>query len=41
MVSSPVFSYDPTGHELRAVITLCSDPGQSGTCTTQSISFTP
>lgn len=41
LVSSPVFSYDPTGHELRATITLCSNAGQSGTCVTQTISFTP
>lgn len=41
LVSSPAFSYDPTGHELRATITLCSNPGQSGTCATQTITFTP
>lgn len=40
-VSSPAFSYDPTGHELRATITLCSNPGQNGTCVTDVIRFTP
>lgn len=39
--SSPAFSYDPTGHKLRATITLCSNPGQSGTCVTKVITFTP
>ncbi len=40
-VSSPAFAYDPTGHELRATITLCSNPGQNGTCVTEVIRFTP
>lgn len=41
IVSSPAFTYDPVGHNLRATITLCSNPGQSGTCVTQVIHFTP
>lgn len=41
IVSSPAFTYDPVGHRLRATITLCSNPGQSGTCVTQVIHFTP
>jgi hypothetical protein len=41
LVSSPVFTSNPSGHELRATITLCSNLGQSGTCATQSINFTP
>lgn len=41
LVSSPAFSYDPTGHKLRATVTLCSLPGQNGTCVTQVIAFTP
>ncbi|HEX9838914.1 MAG TPA: SH3 domain-containing protein [Anaerolineales bacterium] len=41
IVSTPAFTYDPTGHELRATITLCSSPGQNGTCITQVIHFTP
>lgn len=40
-VSSPAFTYDPTGHKLRATLTLCSNAGQSGTCITQVIHFTP
>jgi len=41
IVSSPAFTYDPTGHKLRATITLCSSPGQAGMCVTQVINFTP
>lgn len=41
IVSSPAFSYDLTGHLLRATITLCSNPAQSGTCLTEVIEFTP
>jgi hypothetical protein len=40
-VSAPGFTYDPTGHKLRASITLCSDTGQGGTCATETITFTP
>jgi len=40
-VSAPGFVYDPTGHKLRATVTLCSDTGQSGTCVTKTINFTP
>jgi hypothetical protein len=41
LVSSPYITADPRGHELRATITLCSDTGQSGTCVTEVIEFTP
>lgn len=41
IVSAPVFTYDPRGHNLRATITLCSRDGQNGTCITESIRFTP
>lgn len=41
LVSSPVFASSPAGRALRATLTLCSNPGQSGTCTTQTIDFTP
>jgi hypothetical protein len=41
ILSSTPFTYDPTGHLLRATITLCSNPGQSGTCVTEVIEFTP
>lgn len=40
-VSAPAFTYDPIGHKIRATITLCSSPGQNGTCVTQVIHFTP
>ncbi len=39
--SSPAFDYDPSGHKLRATITLCTNLGQNGTCVTKVISFTP
>jgi hypothetical protein len=41
IVSSPAFTYDPSGHDLRVTVTLCSNPGQSGTCLTKVIEFTP
>ncbi len=41
IVSSPAFNYDLAGHDLRATVTLCSNPGQSGTCLTKVIEFTP
>jgi hypothetical protein len=41
LVSSPYFGNNPTGHEMRATVTLCSDPGQSGTCSTEVFTFTP
>ena len=40
-VSASGFTYDPTGHKLRASITLCSDTGQGGMCVTDTITFTP
>ena len=40
-VSAPAFSYDPSGHKLRATITLCTDTKQAGTCTTDEIDFEP
>jgi hypothetical protein len=40
-VSAPGFVYNPAGHKLRATITVCSDTGQSGTCVTDTITFTP
>jgi len=41
VISGPEFNYDPTGHKLRATITLCSDLDQNGTCVTKKITFTP
>ena len=40
-VSSPVLEENPTGHRLRATITLCSETGQNGTCMTQTVNMTP
>lgn len=40
-VSGPDLSYDPTGHKLRATITLCSSTGLNDFCITKTISFTP
>ncbi len=39
--SAPEFSYDPTGHKLKATVTLCSDTGLNGMCVTQNMTFTP
>jgi hypothetical protein len=41
LVSTPFLAYNPTGHRLRATIILCSNLGQSGTCTSRVIEFTP
>lgn len=41
LLSAPAFNYDPTGHELLVTVTLCSDTGQKGMCTTRKIDFTP
>ncbi len=40
-ISSAAFAYDPTGHKLRATITLCSGVNQTGACTTDMIEFKP
>jgi hypothetical protein len=40
-VSVPAFAYDPSGHKLRATITLCSGTGQKGNCVTNVIKFSP
>jgi hypothetical protein len=41
LLSAPAFTYDPTGHELRVTLTLCSDTGQKGSCATNKIDFAP
>ena len=41
IVSLPAFSYNPTGHQLRATIILCSKKGVSGTCVSEKITFKP
>lgn len=40
-ISSPVLTYNPAGHKLRATITLCSSEGLNGTCLTEVIEFKP
>lgn len=41
VVSSPPFAYDPTGHNFRTTVTLCSDVNVSGTCVTRIVEFKP
>jgi hypothetical protein len=41
IVSSLPFSYDLSGHNLSARITLCSGVGFNGICRSQIIQFTP
>jgi hypothetical protein len=40
-VSMSPFSYDPTGHDLRATIKLCSNTGGTGLCISEDINFKP
>ena len=40
-VSSPTFTYNPSGHDMEATITLCSRDGLNGTCLTQVVKFKP
>jgi hypothetical protein len=41
VVSAPAFNYDPTGNDLRATITLCTDKGLKGVCVSKVINFKP
>ncbi len=41
LLSAPAFNYDPKGHEIKVVITLCSDTGQKGLCATRSLDVVP
>jgi hypothetical protein len=41
LLSAPAFTYNPTGDELKVILTLCSDTGQKGLCATNKIDFTP
>jgi len=41
LLSAPAFNYDPTGHAIKAVITLCTSTGQKGSCATKTMDFTP
>lgn len=40
-VSSPVLTENPTGHRLRATVTLCTETGRTGTCVSQTVNITP
>ena len=40
-VSSPLYTYNFSGHDLNAKITLCTEKDQQGTCVTQEINFKP
>ncbi|MFA5873603.1 MAG: SH3 domain-containing protein, partial [Anaerolineales bacterium] len=41
VVSVGLFYYDPTGHNITATFTLCTENGLAGTCETRTITFTP
>jgi hypothetical protein len=41
LLSGPPFSYDPTGHELRVTLTLCSNTGQKGKCISEKFDVKP
>ena len=41
LLSAPAFTYNPTGHGIRVILTLCSDTGQKGMCATNKVDFTP
>lgn len=40
-IVAPSLTADPSGHEINATITLCTEVGQGGSCTSKSIEFTP
>ncbi len=40
-VYGDTYSYDLSGHDMKATITLCSHNGGGGKCTSQIINFTP
>ncbi|MBM3145989.1 MAG: hypothetical protein FJ010_13680 [Chloroflexi bacterium] len=39
--TSESLSNDPSGHQINATITLCTQNGLAGTCITRNLSFTP
>jgi len=41
LLSAPAFNYNPTGHEIKVAITLCSDTGQKGLCATNKFEAIP
>ena len=40
-ISSPQFAYNPSGHTLKAKVTVCTATDQKGTCVTQELTFKP
>jgi len=40
-VSSPVFSHDLKGHEIKATVTLCSEADKKGHCSTRGVGVIP
>jgi hypothetical protein len=40
-VVAPSLSADPSGHKVELTLTLCTETGQAGTCTSKTIEFTP
>jgi len=40
-VSTAAFNYDPSGHKLRATVTVCSEKALKGVCLSQVIEFKP
>ena len=41
VVSAPAFAYNPSGHRIVAVITVCTNKGISGMCVTEEFDFKP
>lgn len=41
VLSSPLFSYNPSGNKMRVDITLCTETSQKGGCVTRKINFKP
>lgn len=41
VISSPIYSYDPSGNKMRVSLTLCNRNNQKGTCLTKNLIFQP
>jgi hypothetical protein len=41
IVSSPAFSYNPAGHNIKGKVILCTELNQTGTCITKENDFKP
>ena len=41
VVSGPAFAYNPSGHRIKATITLCTLEGLNGTCISKTLNFKP